>query len=189
MSDWKISRTIVGEEELADRQVVAYVAKDGDMGMHVHDLRSPAGSNEYEYFVWVEKENRDALFLALIDKLYGDRQSCASGFEELMNKNDIPCERFREWRESKTIVGDEDSAHRQVRAYVDKEGGMGLQVHDLGGPRGREDSEFYVEVQEVEKDRVIIALIDGIYAGKDSCPEDFESLMEKNGIPCERYVI
>ncbi len=186
MSDWKISRTIVGEAESSDRQVVAYVGKDGEGGMHVHDL---GDGGEYEYYLSVKKESRDPLFLALIDKLYGDRQSCASGFEELMNKNEIPCERFREWRESKTIVGDEDSAHRQVRAYVDKEGGMGLQVHDLGGPRGREDSEFYVEVQEAEKDRVIIALIDGVYAGKDSCPEDFESLMEKNGIPCERYVI
>ena len=43
MSDWKISKTIVGEEEMADRQVVAYVGKDGDMGMHVHDLSGPPG--------------------------------------------------------------------------------------------------------------------------------------------------
>jgi hypothetical protein len=189
MSEWKISRTIVGKEDLADRQVVAYVGKDGDMGMHVHDLRGPAGRNEYEYFTWVKKKHRDALFLALMDKLFGDRQSCASGFEELMKKNDIPCERFREWRESKTIVGDEDSASRQVVAYVDKDGSVGLQVHDLGGPRGREDSEFYVEVKAGEKDRVVIALMEKLFAGKDSCPEDFRSLMEKNGVPCELYVI
>lgn len=186
MSDWKISRTIVGEAKSSERQVVAYVGKDGRVGMHVHDL---GDGGEYEYYLWVKKESRDPLFLALIDKLYGDRQSCASGFEELMKKNEIPCERFREWRESKTIVGDEDSASRQVRAYVDKDGGVGLQVHDLGGPRGREDSEFYVEVKAGEKDRVLIALMEELFAGMDSCPEDFESLMEKNGIPCERYVI
>ena len=78
---------------------------------------------------------------------------------------------------------------RQVVAFVDKEGGVGLQVHDLGGPRGREDYEFYVEVPAGEKEKLILALLGKIYEGQDSCPNDFESLMEKNGIPSERYVI
>ena len=188
MSNWRESRIIVGREEGADRQVTAYVGKDGEVGLQVHDLKGPVGE-EYEFFVWVKKESRDALFLALMDKLYGDRQSCASGFEELMEKNDVPCERFREWRESKTIVGDEDSANRQVVAYVDKDGGMGLQVHDLGGPRGREDSEFYVEVGAGEKDRVILVLLDEIYAGRDTCPGEFEELMQQSGVSSERYVV
>ena len=123
----------MGREEGVDR--LGYGLRQQGWRGRVAGAR-PEGSRgeEYEFFVWVKKESRDALFLALMDKLYGDRQSCASGFEELMEKNGVPCERFREWRESKTIVGDEDSANRQVVAYVDKDGGMGLQVHDLGGP-------------------------------------------------------
>ena len=39
MSDWKESKTIVGEEEGSERQVVAYVAKDDRVGLHVHDLK------------------------------------------------------------------------------------------------------------------------------------------------------
>ena len=189
MSDWKISRTIVGEEEMAPRQVVAYVGKDGDMGMHTHDLGGPAGSCDYEYFTWVKKKHRDKLIIALLGNLYADMYSCPSEFEDLMTENGIPSERFRDWKESKTIVGDDDSANRQVVAYVDKDGSVGLQVHDLGGPRGKEDSEFYVSVKAGEKDKMIIALMEKLFAGKDSCPEDFRSLMEKNGVPCELYVI
>ena len=186
MSDWKESRTIVGEAESSERQVKAYVGKDDRVGLHVHDLK---GGKEYEFHVWVKAEFKDKLIVALIEQLYGERQSCASGFEELTKENGIACERRREWKESKTIVGGEGSPMRQVVAFVDKEGGVGLQVHDLGGPRGREDYEFYVEVPASEKEKLILALIGKIYAGQDSCPNDFESLMEKNGIPCERYVI
>ena len=189
MSDWKLSKKIVGEDESSDRQVVACVDKQGDVLLHVDDLSGPPGMDGYEFYLRVKKEKSDALFLALMDKLYGDRQSCASGFEDLMKKNGIPCERFREWRESKTIVGDEDAANRQVVAYVENDGGVGLQVHDLGGPRGREDSEFYIGVGASERDEVILALIEKIYAGCDSCPRDFEKLMEESGIPCSRYVI
>ncbi|MBT3638140.1 MAG: hypothetical protein HN531_14485 [Opitutae bacterium] len=185
MSDWKESRIIVGQEDGAKRQVKAYVGKDGEVGMHVHDL----GDREYEYYLWVKVQKRDKLVIALMEDLYGDRQSCASGFEELMKENGISCERHGEWKESKTIVGGEGSPMRQVVAFVDKEGGVGLQVHDLGGPRGREDYEFYVEVPASEKERLILALLGEIYAGQDSCPNEFESLMEKNGIPSERYVI
>jgi len=59
----------------------------------------------------------------------------------------------------------------------------------LGGPRGREDSEFYVEVGADEKDRVILALMDEIYAGRDTCPGEFEELMEQSGVSSERYVV
>jgi hypothetical protein len=185
MTDWKESSTIVGQEEGAKRQVVAFVGKDGKVGMHVYDL----GDREYEYYLWVKADKKDKLVIALMEDLYGDRQSCASGFEELMKENGISCERHGEWKESKTIVGGEGSPMRQVVAFVDKDGGVGLQVHDLGGPRGREGYEFYVDVPAGEKEKLILALLGKIYAGQDSCPNEFESLMEKNGIPSEHYVI
>jgi hypothetical protein len=80
MSDWKISKTIVGEEELADRQVVAYVGKDGDMGMHTHDLKGPPGRDDYEYYTWVKKKHRDKLIIALMEKLYGERIPAPTSF-------------------------------------------------------------------------------------------------------------
>ena len=82
MSDWKESRIIVGQEAGAKRQVKAYVGKDGKVGMHIHDL----GDREYEYYLWVKAEKKDKLVIALMEDLYGDRQSCASGFEELMKE-------------------------------------------------------------------------------------------------------
>ena len=185
MSDWKESRTIVGEAKYSDRQVVAYVGKDGEVGMHVYDL----GDRDYEYYLWVKVEKRDNMVIALIENLYGQRQSCACGFEELMRENGIAFERHGEWKESKTTVGGEGSPMHQMVVFVDKLGGVGLQVHDLGGPRRAEDYEFYIQVPASEKEKLILALIGKIYEGKDSCPNDFESLMEKNGIPCERYVI
>ena len=50
--------------------MVAYVGKDGDMGMHVHDLSGPPGMDEYEYYTWVKKKHRDKLIIALMEKLY-----------------------------------------------------------------------------------------------------------------------
>ena len=94
MSDWKISRTIVGEEELADRQVVAYVGKDGDMGMHTHDLKGPPGRDDYEYYTWVKKKHKDKLIIALMEKLYGGKDSCPEEFRSLMEDNGIPCELY-----------------------------------------------------------------------------------------------
>ena len=101
MSDWKESKAIVGEEEGSERQVSAYAAKDDRVGLHVHDLK---GGKEYEFHLWVTAEYKDKLIVALMEHLYGERQSCASGFEELMKENGIVCERRREWKESKTIV-------------------------------------------------------------------------------------
>lgn len=183
MNDWKESKTIV---DSAKRRVVAYVGKDGEVGMHVHDLGS---GGEYEFYTWVKAAKKDKLVIALMEDLYGERQSCASGFEDLMKKNGIACARHGEWKESKTIVGAGGSPHRQVVAFVDKDGGVGLQVHDLGGPRGREDYEFYVDVPSGEKDKLVIALMENIYRGEDSSPNDFESLAKKNGLPSERYVL
>lgn len=186
MSDWKESKTIVGEEEGSERQVVAYVAKDDRVGLHVHDLK---GGKEYEFHVWVTAEFKDKLIVALIEHLYGERQSCASGFEELMKENGIVCERRREWKESKTIVARGNSPHRRVLAFVGEDDRVGLQVHEMGGPRGREDYQFYVEVPGEEKDRLTIALMAKIYGCRHSCPSEFEILMQKNEVPLERYVI
>ena len=186
MSDWKESRIIVGEESGAKRQVVAYIGQDDRVGLQVSDL---GGDREYEFYLWVKPEFKDKLILALIEHLYGERQSCSSGFESLMKESGIVCERRREWKESKTIVARGNSPHRRVLAFVGKNDRAGLQVHEMGGPRGREDYQFYVDVPGDEKDRLIIALLAKIYGGQDSCPNDFESLMEKNAIPCERYVI
>ena len=186
MSDWKESRTVVGEAESSERQVVAYVGKDDRVGLHVHDLK---GGKEYEFDVWVKAEFKDKLTVALIEQLYGERQSCASGFEELTKENGIACERRREWKESKTIVARGTSPHRRVLAFVGEDDRVGLQVHELGGPRGREDYQFYVEVPGEEKDRLVIALMAKIYGYRHSCPSEFEVLMHKNDIPSERYVI
>jgi hypothetical protein len=185
MSNWKESRIIVGQEEGAKRQVVAYVGKDGKVGMHVHDL----GDREYEYDLWVNADKKDKLVLVLIEHLYGERQSCASGFEALMKENAISCERRGDWKESKTIVARGNSPHRRVLAFVGKDDRVGLQVHELGGPRGREDYQFYVDVPGDEKDRLIIALMAKIYGHHDSCPSEFEVLMQKNEISWERHVI
>lgn len=186
MSDWKESRIILGQEDGAKRQVKAYVGKDDRVGMHIHDLGE---GGEYEFYLWVKADKKDKLVVTLIERLYGERQSCASGFEALMKENGITCERRGEWKESKTIVARGNSPHRRVLAFVGKNDRAGLQVHEMGGPRGREDYQFYVDVPGDEKDRMIIALLAKIYGGQDSCPNDFESLMEKNAIPCERYVI
>ena len=44
-------------------------------------------------------------------------------------------------------------------------------------------------MKKKHKDKLIIALMEKLYGGKDSCPEEFRSLMEEKGIPCELYVI
>ena len=79
---------------MADRQVVAYVGKDGDMGMHVHDLKGPPGRDEYEYYTWVKKKHRDKLIISLMEKLYGGNDSCPEEFQSLIEQNGIPCERY-----------------------------------------------------------------------------------------------
>ena len=53
MSDWKESKTIVGEEEGSERRVVAY-ARRRPVGLHVHDLKGgkvrgpPVGDSRYK---------------------------------------------------------------------------------------------------------------------------------------------
>ena len=96
-----------------------------------------------------------------------------------MKENGIVCERRREWKESKTIVARGNSPHRRVLAFVGEDDRVGLQVHEMGGPRGREDYQFYVEVPGEEKDRLTIALMAKIYGCRHSCPSEFEILMHK----------
>jgi hypothetical protein len=52
-----------------------------------------------------------------------------------------------------------------------------------------DEYEYYTWVKKKHRDKLIIALMEKLCGGKDSCPEEFQSLMEQNGIPCERYVI
>jgi hypothetical protein len=54
---------------------------------------------------------------------------------------------------------------------------------------GMDDYEFYLTIKKSGKDKLIVALLEKLYGNNDSCTKEFEELMRKNGIPCERYVV
>ena len=180
MKNWKHTEKIGFFKDSSHIHIHAGIEMDGSLVFFKGD---PTQVLDPDIHLSISVDWKDKLVLALLEDLYGERQSCASGFEELMQRHNVSCERHGDWKESRTIVGSEGSAVRQVVAYVDKKGGVGLQVHDLGGPRGREDYEFHVSVPVGQKDLVILALMSEIYLDHASCLKEFEELMEKNAIP------
>ena len=183
MKNWKHTQKIGVFQDSSHIQVHAGIERDGNLVFFKGD---PTQVQDSDVYFSISVDWKDKLVLSLLDNLYGERQSCASGFEDLMQRHHVFCERHGDWKESRTIVGAEGSAVRQVVAYVDKQGGVGLQVHDLGGPRGREDYEFHVRVPVEQKDLAILALMSEIYLEHASCLKEFEELMEKNAIPIDQ---
>lgn len=97
------------------------------------------------------------------------------------------------WKKSKKIAEIKGDSSRFIDAYVGEFGDIGLFVQDLGGSTknitGSSEYEYATYVNESYKDDVIIVLLEQLYKGKESAAEDFKKLMEKNNIPCTRYVI
>ena len=52
-----------------------------------------------------------------------------------------------------------------------------------------DDYKFYLTIKKSGKDKLIVALLEKLYGNNDSCPKEFDKLMRKNRIPCDRYVV
>ena len=86
-----------------------------------------------------------------------------------------------------------DKSSRFIDAYIGEGGDIGFLVQDLGRtppgfPRPGE-YEYATYVEAALKDRVVLALLKELFEGKSTAAEGFKTLMEKNGIPCQRFVI
>ncbi len=86
-----------------------------------------------------------------------------------------------------------DKSSRFIDAYIGEYGEIGFLVQDLGWtPSGfpkPEEYEYATYVDAALKDQVVLALLKELFEGKPAAAEDFKTLMEKNGIPCQRFVI
>lgn len=102
------------------RYVDAYCHAGSDVGIHTQDLGTApevfgTGSNEYEFFTYVERESadvlliallkdgaclgaagpeKDALLLALLKQRFGGTPTAAEGFEKFAEANGIKWSRF-----------------------------------------------------------------------------------------------
>ena len=94
-------------------------------------------------------------------------------------------------KKSKKIVETEGPPSRYAEAFIGKKKEVGFYVQDFGATAFTGDSEYeYVTyVKKKHKDDVILALLEKLYKGSESCAEDFRKLMEENGIPCKLFVL
>ena len=86
-----------------------------------------------------------------------------------------------------------DKSSRFIDAYIGERGDIGFLVQDLGrtplGALKQGEYEYATYVDAALKDQVVLALLKELFEGKPTAAEDFKTLMEKNGIPCQRFVI
>ena len=76
-----------------------------------------------------------------------------------------------------------------IDAEIDKEGRFVLSGQDIGDlPEehfGDSDYEYWVVVPEGQKDRVLLTLMEKLYAGNTKVVSEFMDLMKAKGIPYE----
>lgn len=74
------------------------VNEKGDLVLSGQDIgqapREVFGASDHEYFLTVRREHKDALLLALLDKLYRDDPRVVSRLRELLGAKGIPAEFF-----------------------------------------------------------------------------------------------
>ena len=76
------------------------ITQAGDLLFSGQDLgeapESFFGDSDYEYWLMIPQEHKDAVLLALIEKQYAGNRSVISEFQELLKSKGIPSE-FHSW--------------------------------------------------------------------------------------------
>jgi len=78
----------------------AEITDDGNFAMYTTDMgKTPEecfGDSDYEFWVTVQKEQKDKLLLMLIEKLYGGTFSAVDDFRAFLESKGIP-HQFQNW--------------------------------------------------------------------------------------------
>jgi hypothetical protein len=86
------------------------------------------------------------------------------------------------------IIG---ATSRFIDVEISDKGDLILEGHDNGeGPLmawGEDEYEFFLTLQAPNKDRVLLALLEKLYAGNPSLISEFKHYLESKNIPCEFY--
>jgi hypothetical protein len=89
------------------------------------------------------------------------------------------------------LVEIESSTSRYVDAEITDKGDLLISGHDTGeAPRKiwQEDNyEYWLTVRAADKDRVLLALLEKLYAGKPSVVSKLKHYLESKDIPCEFF--
>lgn len=76
------------------RFISAEINDSGDFTMYCQDVgKAPRefwGDSDYEFWVLVLAEHKDALLLALVEKLFGGRPKAVDEFDEFLKSKGIP---------------------------------------------------------------------------------------------------
>lgn len=96
----KSIKIIEKKTQTSSHYVYAFVDDDGSVGLSVQDLYNDDeghfGNDEVESFIYINKEYKDDLILALLKKHYEKKPTPDLEFMNLMKENNIPC--FRSLR-------------------------------------------------------------------------------------------
>ena len=80
------------------RFVSAEINNSGDLVLFAHDIgeaaREYTGRDDYEWYVTVQTQNKDAVILALIERVFGGKFDASKEFREWLKEKGIPFELF-----------------------------------------------------------------------------------------------
>ncbi len=80
---------------------------------------------------------------------------------------------------------------RYIDAEITDKGDLLLSGQDLGeAPRAiwdEDEYEYWLTVKAVDKDRVLLALLEKLYAGNGSVISELKRYLESKDIPCEFF--
>jgi hypothetical protein len=89
------------------------------------------------------------------------------------------------------LVELEGATSRYIDAEITAEGDLLLSGQDIGeAPREvwhEEEYEYWLTVKAADKDRVLLALLEKLYAGNASVISELKHYLESKDIPCEFF--
>ncbi len=89
------------------------------------------------------------------------------------------------------LVKVEGPTSRYIDVEISDQGDLLLSGQDIGeAPRkffDEDEYEYWLKVRAADKDRVLIALLEKLYAGNQSAISKLKKYLESKGIPCELF--
>ncbi len=89
------------------------------------------------------------------------------------------------------LVEIEGSTSRHVDVEITDKGDLLLSGQDVGdGPRqfwDEDEYEYWLTIKAADKDRVLLALLEKLYADNPSVISDLKQYLESKDIPCEFF--
>jgi hypothetical protein len=87
------------------------------------------------------------------------------------------------------LLEDRGETSRFIHAGINENGDFAMYTYDIGKtPKecfGESEYEYWVTVQNEQKDKLLLALIEKVYKGNFSAVDDFRTFLQSHEIPSE----